>query len=100
MKVTAISLATKKYPELFGIIYLVGDLIAACYGFFLAFRIGKFMVMVMKQGQVLSAIPWIPKWLMYLAGVLGMCGMGIRILQRRYYMWKAKQVEDTRGEIE
>ena len=88
MRVTAISLATKTHPKVFGTIYLIGDLVAACYGFFLSYRIAKFMIMVMKQGQVLSAIPWIPKWLMYLAGVIGMAGMGIRILQRRYYMWK------------
>lgn len=36
-----------------------------------------------NQGQVLSALPLVPKWIMYLAGVLGMAGMSIRIIQRR-----------------
>ena len=30
-----------------------------------------------------SALPLVPKWSMYLAGVLGMAGMSIRIIQRR-----------------
>ena len=39
--------------------------------------------LIRNQGQVLSALPFVPKWIMYLAGVLGMAGMSIRIIQRR-----------------
>ena len=41
------------------------------------------MNLIRNQGQVLSALPFVPKWIMYLAGVLGMAGMSIRIIQRR-----------------
>ena len=86
MRVTAISLATQKHPKIFKTIYLIGDLVTVAYGFYLSYRIFLFMLMVGKQGQNLSAIPWIPKWVMYLSGVLGMAGLSLRTLQRRYLM--------------
>ena len=64
-------------------IYLLGDIIAICYGFYMAYEIFQVMMLVKNQGQVLSALPLIPKWTMYLAGVLGMAGMSLRIIQRR-----------------
>ena len=83
MRVTAISLALKKDPRIFEAIYFLGDIVAACYGFYLSYEIFQLMSMVKAQGQVLSALPFVPKWIMYLAGVLGMAGMSIRIIQRR-----------------
>lgn len=84
MRVTALSLLTKKNPKIFDIVFLIGDLIAAAYCFYLAYKIFGTLLMIKSQSQVFSAMPFIPKWVMYLAGVLGMAGMGIRILQRSY----------------
>ena len=83
MRVTAIALALKKNPKMFQMIYLLGDIFAICYGFYMAYEIFQVMMLVKNQGQVLSALPLIPKWTMYLAGVLGMAGMSLRIIQRR-----------------
>ena len=83
MRVTALSLAFKKNPKIFEIIYLLGDIVAVIYGFYLSWQIFGVMMLVKNQGQVLSALPLVPKWIMYLAGVLGMAGMSIRIIQRR-----------------
>lgn len=83
MRVTALSLAFKKSPKVFDGVYLAGDVIAACYGIYMSYEIFKLMNMIRIQGQVLSALPFVPKWIMYLAGVLGMAGMSIRIIQRR-----------------
>ena len=83
MRVTALSLAFKKNPKIFEIIYLLGDIVAVIYGFYLSWQIFGVMILVKNQGQVLSALPLVPKWIMYLAGVLGMAGMSIRIIQRR-----------------
>ena len=83
MRVTALSLAFKKHPKIFEIIYLLGDIVAVIYGFYLSWQIFGVMILVKNQGQVLSALPLVPKWIMYLAGVLGMAGMSIRIIQRR-----------------
>ena len=83
MRVTALSLAFKKNSKIFEIIYFLGDIVAVIYGFYLSWQIFGVMMLVKNQGQVLSALPLVPKWIMYLAGVLGMAGMSIRIIQRR-----------------
>ena len=83
MRVTALSLMFKKNPKIFETIYFLGDIVAVIYGFYLSWQIFGVMMLVKNQGQVLSALPLVPKWIMYLAGVLGMAGMSIRIIQRR-----------------
>ena len=83
MRVTAMALALKKNPKIFEMVYLLGDIVAVIYGFYLSWQIFGLMMLVKTQGQVLSALPLVPKWSMYLAGVLGMAGMSIRIIQRR-----------------
>ena len=76
MRVTALSLMFKKNPKIFETIYFLGDIVAVIYGFYLSWQIFGVMMLVKNQGQV-------SKWIMYLAGVLGMAGMSIRIIQRR-----------------
>ena len=83
MRVTALSLAFKKDPKIFEAVYLAGDVIAVGYGIYMSYEIFRLMNLIRNQGQVLSALPFVPKWIMYLAGVLGMAGMSIRIIQRR-----------------
>lgn len=93
MRVTALSLAFKKNPKIFEIIYLLGDIVAVIYGFYLSWQIFGVMILVKNQGQVLSALPLVPKWIMYLAGVLGMAGMSIRIIQRRVGEFRGTEQE-------
>ena len=83
MRVTALSLMFRKNPKIVETIYFLGDIVAVIYGFYLSWQIFGVMMLVKNQGQVLSALPLVPKWIMYLAGVLGMAGMSIRIIQRR-----------------
>ena len=83
MRVTALALALKKNPKIFEMVYLFADIVEVIYGFYLSWQIFGLMMLVKTQGQVLSALPLVPKWSMYLAGVLGMAGMSIRIIQRR-----------------
>ena len=89
MRVTAVSLLTKKHPWIFEAFLVFGDVVTALYSFYLTYRIFLFMNMVRIQGQVMSAILWMPKLIMYLAGVLGMLGLGLRIIQRRYHWARA-----------
>lgn len=93
MRVTALSLAFKKNPKIFEIIYLLGDIVAVIYGFYLSWQIFGVMILVKNQGQVLSALPLVPKWIMYLARVLGMAGMSIRIIQRRVGEFRGTEQE-------
>ncbi len=97
MRVTAVSLLTKKHPWIFEIFLLVGDFITFLYSLYLSYRIYLFMVMVKDQGQILSALPWIPKWVMYLAGVLGMAGLGVRIVQRRVIWFLQRKDQIFKG---
>ena len=91
MRVTAVSLLTKKNPEIFEKILCIGDLAAVLYCIYLAYRIGVTMKMTIDQYQVFTAMPWCPKWIMYLAGVLGMSGCAIRIIQKRVIWLKEKK---------
>ena len=77
------SFAGISWAGIFETIYFLGDIVAVIYGFYLSWQIFGVMMLVKNQGQVLSALPLVPKWIMYLAGVLGMAGMSIRIIQRR-----------------
>ena len=63
--------------------FWVGDTIAIMVAGYLAFRIGGIMVMTYQRSQFFSAMPNVPVWLMYLAGVLGMVGFSCRVIQSR-----------------
>jgi len=91
MRVSAISLVSKKNPGIFERALLFGDGVAAFYGFYMSYKIFTVMLTIMKKNQVFSAITWMPKWVMYLAGVLGMAGLAIRIIQRRIKWFRAKK---------
>ena len=92
MRVTAASLATKKHPEVFEGILFFGDILAVIYCIYLAYCIGRTMWMTIEQYQVFTAMPWCPKWIMYLAGVLGMAGCAVRIIQKRV-LWLRERKE-------
>ena len=53
------------------ILFLIGDILMAVVSAYLCYQ----------QKQVFSGATFIPVWVMYLAGVLGMGGMAIRTLQ-------------------
>ncbi|MCR5228728.1 MAG: TRAP transporter small permease [Solobacterium sp.] len=72
----------KKSPKTESAIFLIGDLINIGFGVFMAWRLWIVMMTVKKTGQVFTSMPFLPKWLMYLAGVLAMAGMAVRIIQR------------------
>ena len=48
---------------------------------YLCYRIFNMMLLCIAQKQVFSAAKFLPVWVMYLAGVLGMGGTAIRTLQ-------------------
>ena len=50
MRVTALSLAFKKNPKIFEIIYLLGDIVAVIYGFYLSWQIFGVMILVKNWG--------------------------------------------------
>jgi len=72
----------KKAPKVESGIFLFGDLLNLVFSAYMTYRLWIVTHTVMKSHQVFTSMPWLPKWLMYFAGVLGMAGMCIRITQR------------------
>ncbi|HHW07218.1 MAG TPA: TRAP transporter small permease [Clostridia bacterium] len=73
----AVALGEKKGKVLF----FIGDLIAAVFCLFLSYKLLELTVNVAAKGQVFTGMPMVPIWIMYLAGFLGLLGMGIRFIQ-------------------
>lgn len=65
------------------IFFWLGDIITIGFSVFIAYKIFGVMTMVMSTGQVFTPIPWLPAWILYLPGVLGMLGLAARIIQGR-----------------
>ena len=63
------------------ILFLIGYIRMAVVSAYLCYRIFNMMLLCYQQKQVFSGATFIPVWVMYLAGVLGMGGMAIRTLQ-------------------
>ena len=61
-------------------VYLVGDVIAAAFGFFMSYRIYISMMDIVARGQNFPVIWGMPTWVMYLPGVIGMLGFGLRMV--------------------
>lgn len=79
LKVEALAVFAKEKAG--KIILLVGDTIATVFVLYLAYRVSTLTINVYHKGQAFSAMPWMPVWVMYLGGLLGLLGMGIRTLQ-------------------
>ncbi len=80
MRVSAITVLTGN--KIGRYVFWFGNLIAVLFGFYISWKIYAVMMTTVRHGQVFSAIPWCPVWVMYLAGVLGSCGFSLRVLQR------------------
>ncbi len=63
---------------------LFGDAVTVFFGFYMAYKIFMILHVVYTKGQIFATVPWIPVWVMYLAGVLGMTGLSLRVIQSRY----------------
>ncbi len=63
------------------ILFLIGDTLFFLVAAYLCYRIFNMMLLCIAQKQVFSAAKFLPVWVMYLAGVLGMGGTAIRTLQ-------------------
>ena len=83
----------KKAPNVESGIFWVGDILNLAFSAYMTYRLWIVTATVMKSNQVFTSMPWLPKWLMYFAGVLGMAGMCFRIIQRRAEQLMAKKKE-------
>lgn len=63
------------------ILFMIGDTLLVVVSGYLCYLIFLMMLQCIDQKQVFSGAKFIPVWIMYLAGVLGMAGMAIRTVQ-------------------
>ncbi|SFQ19726.1 TRAP-type C4-dicarboxylate transport system, small permease component [Oscillibacter sp. PC13] len=63
------------------ILLMIGDAMLVAVSAYLCYLIFLMMLQCIEQKQVFSGAKFIPVWVMYLAGVLGMGGMAIRTIQ-------------------
>lgn len=68
-----------KYTK--AVLFMLGDAMLVAVSAFLCYLIFRMMLQCMEDHQVFSGAKFIPVWVMYLAGVLGMGGMAIRTIQ-------------------
>lgn len=83
----------KKHPAVESIIFWIGDILNLFFSGFMAWKLLGVSQMVMKSHQVFTSMPWLPKGFMYIAGVFGLTGMCIRIIQRRVEQFLANKKE-------
>ncbi len=65
------------------VIIFIGEMVAMVVAFVLAYRIFIFTMLIYSRGQTFAAMPDVPVWIMYIAGAVGMFGMGMRLLINR-----------------
>lgn len=77
--------------------FIAGDIICVIFGLFLSYKIFAVMRNTMLTNQTFPAIPWLPTWVLYLAGVLGTLGFSVRIIERevRSIRGSKKEVEEA-----
>jgi len=79
LRVSALAFALKGRKE--KILMLIGDIIATAFAFYMAYRILLITLDIYAGGSTFSAMPAVPVWTMYLAGIFGMGGLAIRNIQ-------------------
>ena len=80
MRVTAITLALGEKRGRF--VFWLGDVISIGFGIFIAYKMFFVTRNTIVNHQVFTAMPWMPVWVMYVSGVLGMIGFSIRTATR------------------
>ncbi|MGE4284529.1 MAG: TRAP transporter small permease [Clostridia bacterium] len=79
LRVSAITLIL---PKRWGSkVLFIGDFVAAIFGIFMSYKIIFLIQVIVVKSQTFSAVPWLPVWIMYLPGTLGMLGFSIRLIQ-------------------
>ena len=89
LQVTAASMVVGE--KRFNYILWIGDIIVVLFGLFMAYKIYGVMMTVMASGQTFPTIRWLPSWVLYFPGVMGMLGLSARIIQKRVRYIRARR---------
>jgi len=79
MRVSAISLITGEKRSKY--VFVFGNIVAAVFGFVISYYMFNCMMNAFRNNQTFTAVPGLNVGYMYLGGVIGMIGFGIRCVQ-------------------
>lgn len=91
MKVSAISLVIGNKNCKY--VFWFGDIVAALFGFGISYYMFNCTMNAINNNQTFTAVPWLNVGVMYIAGVLGMIGFGVRNIQALVQDIKASKDE-------
>ena len=80
MRVSAITLVIGEKRGRY--VFWFGDLVSIAFGLFIAYKMSLVTRNTIANHQVFTSMTWMPVWMMYISGVLGMLGFAIRTTQR------------------
>lgn len=63
------------------LLFLLGDLMLTAVCIYMGYLIAVMTITVYQSGQVYTSAAWLPKWLLYLPGAIGLWGMSARTIQ-------------------
>lgn len=102
LTMVGISLAAKKgmhlkidalpqfFPRTAKFVNFISNSVTILFGIGMGYLIFKTVLMQIELKQFFSAIPWLPAWTMYIAGVIGMLGLSVRTAQNIYHSMRDK----------
>lgn len=76
MRVSAITLVLGEKKGRF--VFWLGDVISICFALFIGWKMILVTRNTMTNHQVFTAMTWMPVWVMYVSGPLGMIGFALR----------------------
>ena len=78
---------------------LFSEIFTMAFGLYMGSLIFKTVMLQVRTHQTFSAIPWLPTYTMYAAGVIGMFGLTLRTLQRIFLTRAARPEQDQDARI-
>ncbi|RGY94981.1 TRAP transporter small permease [Clostridium sp. AM58-1XD] len=77
-----VSAAAQLLPGKMGtVVFLIGDVVTVIFSLYMI----RYMIIIINNilvnKQVFSAMTWLPMWVMYVPGVIGMAGWAVRTVQ-------------------
>lgn len=78
-------------------LYWIGDIITIVFCAYISYMIFQVMMTVLASKQTFAAIKWLPSWILYLPGVLGMLGLVARIIQRNVRALRAAKNKEVQA---
>lgn len=94
MRVSAISLLLGE--KLSKYVFWFGNIVASVFGFGISYYMYNCMMNAFRNNQTFTAVPGLNVGFMYLAGVIGMIGFGIRCLQGVVSEYRASKKEEDK----